>query len=81
MAHKPSDYLHIRAWGKMMGSHEYYIVGEQEQAAEDNAPLHATYKREGQWNTYEDILAPDTREYIRLAVEKLSAGKKVGGSM
>ena len=59
---EPHDYKHIRAWGKMMGSFEYYIMGEQEKAAADNAPLDAIYKREDGWHTYSSVTREDTRQ-------------------
>ena len=70
--HQPSEYLHIRAWGKMMGSYEYYISNQQAQASSDNAPFNAIYHREGEgWHIAEDIKNPATKEYIEHVVEEL----------
>lgn len=52
---QPKEYKHIRAWGKMLQSFEYYIVNEQRIASEDNAPLTAIYKRKGEWITSDDL--------------------------
>lgn len=47
---EPKQYKHIRAWGKMLQSYDYYIEAQQEQAAEDGAPLDATFKgQDGTW--------------------------------
>ena len=65
---KPSDYKAIALWGKETGSYDYYIKDEQDRAASDNAPLDATYKRDGTWRCVSD-LAPE--HPFRLAYEKL----------
>ena len=57
---RPQDYKHIKAWGIMMHSHNYYIVAEQEQAALDNAPLDAIFKREDGWHTFAGTTNPET---------------------
>lgn len=51
----PNEYKHIKAWGVYMGSYRYYITCEQEEAAEDNAPVNAIYKHNGRWKTVDDI--------------------------
>lgn len=62
---RPEDYRHIRAWGRFMQSFEYYIVGEQKRAAEDNAPLDAIYKHsDGHWVRATDIESPYVRKVI-----------------
>lgn len=61
---KPSDYKHIDAWGRMMGSLEYYRIQEQERAALEEAPITACYHRqEGGWACFED-LAPAARDRL-----------------
>lgn len=62
---KPSDYKHIRAWGEMMGSFEYYIKNQQEQAATDNAPLTAIYKRGDKWSTFDEVESEATRWVVK----------------
>ncbi len=64
---KPEQYRCIRAWGEHMGSMKYYIVSEQEDAAEMNAPLDAIYKRDGVWHRAIDIKRTDLRESILAA--------------
>ncbi len=57
MKREPSDYIYIRAWHALTGSREYYIIGMQERAVREDAPLDALYKA-GEWVTLRD-LAPD----------------------
>lgn len=38
-------YKHIRSWGVMLRSMEYYIKGQQEKAARENAPVDAIYMK------------------------------------
>jgi hypothetical protein len=57
-AHRPCDYRAIAGWGKMLGSYQYYITGEQEKASRMNAPVDALYERNGVWVTVRD-LKPD----------------------
>lgn len=65
MKHKPEAYRHIRAWGKMQGSYEYYIKGEQQRASEENAPLDAIYKGSNGWAVFADVANADTLRYFR----------------
>ena len=75
---KPSEYLHLRAWGMMMGSYEYYIKAQQELAAEENAPLTSMYKNsDGIWQTYESITRADTVRAVDAQVERLLKTRKV----
>ena len=62
----PKEYKHIRAWGLMMGSFEYYIRAQQHTAAEENAPLDAIYKRheDEQWARYSECFNDQTREQV-----------------
>jgi len=54
-------YAHIRTWGCLLGSYEYYIKGEQSRAEREGAPVDALYKsHEGHWVTARD-LAPGHR--------------------
>lgn len=65
----PKDYKHIRAWGKFMGSYEYYIQNQQNEAADDQAPLDAIYKRGEKWTLYSEVESETTR----LAVDQILA--------
>ena len=52
---KKLDYLYIRAWGRMMGSFDYYIEHQVAEARADGAPQTAIYKdTDGSWHTYEN---------------------------
>jgi hypothetical protein len=63
---KASDYKYIRAWGKFLGSYEYYIVGEQERALEDDAPFDAiSYDDQNKrWRTVRDIKRPGLKAQL-----------------
>jgi hypothetical protein len=63
---KPAtEYRHIRAWGRMMGSRDYYIQDQIEQARKDKAPQDAIYRTsEGRWRVFSDVTRPDTRSTI-----------------
>jgi hypothetical protein len=39
----PDEYVGIRAWGKVLGSYDYYIEQEQRRAVRMRAPLDAIY--------------------------------------
>ena len=54
---KSTDYKHIRAWGYIMKSFDYYILTQQEKAAYENAPLDACYERNGKWHCASDMRA------------------------
>lgn len=61
---KPSEYKHIRAWGKLLRSYDYYIELEQHRASENNAPINAVYdKGDNDWVTA-DTCQPDTQESL-----------------
>jgi uncharacterized membrane protein len=67
------DYIYIKAWGRMMGSYDYYITGEVEKARQENAPPTAVYKsHEGVWRTYEDIERSDTKALITNLVKEMT---------
>ena len=66
---RPSDYKHIAAWGRFMGSFGYYIRAEQHAAAMSGAPLNAIYRKavdstcwdsDFVWHTADEITAPNT---------------------
>jgi hypothetical protein len=50
-------YNYITAWGRMMGSYDYYILQQIEKAKQDNAPSNACYFNdfEQKWVCYSDI--------------------------
>jgi hypothetical protein len=50
-----TEYLYIRAWHKLTGSLEYYIVAKQKQAALDNATLDAIYHDDSRWVTITEV--------------------------
>ena len=67
MANHPNrtqDYPFIRAWGKMMGSFDYYIQEQVGMARHDRAPETAIFKREDGWATIDSVTDPHTRHYF-----------------
>ena len=79
---KPSDYKHIRAWGKMLHSFAYYIFDQQEKAAKDNAPLDAVYWKEDEkrWVCFSEVTSQDTIDLINRMFahpESYGLGKEV----
>jgi hypothetical protein len=67
---KPEDYKHIRAWGVMLQSYEYYIRQQQETAAHDDAPITAVYKRDDRWITIEEC-SPTTQTQVNDYVARM----------
>lgn len=59
-----TDYVYIRAWGKMLGSHDYYIQNQVEQAREDKAPQDVIYKRDKDWVRFKDVKNLQTKHQI-----------------
>jgi len=69
---KPYEkYRHIAAWGKMLGSMPYYIKDRQKEALADNAPITAIYKRDGKWDTFEEIQVESTRHELENIISKM----------
>ena len=66
------DYPYIRAWGKMMSSGQYYIIGEIEKARKDNAPQDATFWSitRGEWATFSTITNENTKRLIEQLVKE-----------
>lgn len=68
MKHQPHEYAWIEKWGLSLGSFRYYIVAEQQRAAEAGAPLNAiSYNdRTKRWSTTDDIKSNDVRSQLGL---------------
>ena len=64
MRYRQHEYECIAAWGRRMGSFNYYITAQQKKAAEEEAPITAIYERDGVWSVAEDIRDPHTRKLI-----------------
>lgn len=58
------EYKAIKAWGKMMGSHQYYIDSQIKEAIEDNAPTDAIFKADGEWRRATEIVSPETKQRL-----------------
>lgn len=60
-ATQPSDYKHIRAWGKILGSYEYYIENEQQKAFDLELPLDTIYiSTQNEGRSVNEIKCKDT---------------------
>lgn len=58
-------YPYIYAWGRMMGSRQYYVFDQIMDAIVENAPLDAVYKKDdGTWATFREVTNPSTRKHI-----------------
>lgn len=64
------EYPYIVAWGRMMGSFDYYIKMQIDRARDDKAPRTAIYKDRdtADWHTFENIKNNTTRA----AVERIA---------
>jgi hypothetical protein len=70
---QPSDYKALAAWGRLMQSFPYYITQQQEQAAADNAPVDAIYKRDNEWHRLSEVAHPLTIRHFELNEPELFA--------
>jgi hypothetical protein len=62
-----NDYPFIRKWGQLLGSHDYYIEDQIEEARLDGAPAKAIYRdRNGVWHTTDEISKPEIRRQMGL---------------
>jgi len=70
-------YKHIVAWGRFMGSYDYYIESQPLKAERDNAPEDAIYKEQeidvllkGEWVTYGKVTNPRSRNIMDKSLEE-----------
>lgn len=62
-----AQYRHLEAWGRMLGSMDYYIRDQQSLAATEKAPLHAVFRKDdGKWVTIEDCRQETQAEIARI---------------
>jgi len=65
MRFQPHEYVCIAAWGRRMGSFNYYITDQQRMASGEEAPITAIYRNsDGTWSKAEDIKDPVHRKAI-----------------
>ena len=64
MSKAAAKYLCLVRWCRSLGSYDYYIQQQLEQAVKDDAPTTAIYERDGVWHVAEDIADPILRERI-----------------
>lgn len=61
------DYPYVRAYGRAMGSFQYWIDMQVAEAREDNAPENATHRNaDGTWSTTDDVINPTVRKMLGL---------------
>lgn len=66
------DYPYIWAWGKSIGSFDYYIQGQIELAEADNAPQNAIFKRsDDTWATVDEIVNDELRNEIEVVANEV----------
>jgi hypothetical protein len=63
--HKPKEYKHISAWGRLLGSFTYYIVAQQKLAASQHAPIDAIFCRDGIWSRVCEIKDASLRDELK----------------
>ena len=63
-------YQYIVAWGRLMGSYDYYVNSQVLQAYHSNAPERAVYSNEEGWRVIDDV-AESTRAVIEKIIVKL----------
>ena len=68
----PDDYKYVWAWGKLLGSMDYYIDRQIKKAREENAPLDAVYydNKENKWHTVGDVVSPTRAEIEQIINER-----------
>ena len=64
-------YYGIQAWGKLMGSTQYYIDSEIIHACSTNAPETAIYVTKKEWVTVENITVPEIKQQIETSIAQL----------
>ena len=67
----PSEYLHIKAWGFMLGSSILYIEMEQIAASQQKAPLNSIFSTNKVWATSDEIILDSRRNEIEETVKTL----------
>jgi len=72
------DYLYIRAWGRLLGSYQYYIAAEVAQAQQDKAPHDAIFKRGDVWHCWSDINDDNPNKWLVADIVVLFAHLKGG---
>ena len=66
------NYPYIRAWGRMLHSHAYYIKNQVEEARTDNAEFDAIYKNSiGRWQTIRDVKDEQVRRIVEGMVSSM----------
>jgi hypothetical protein len=73
------EYPYIYAWGRLMGSFNYYIERQMNDAKIDKAPSNAIYKNAQGWVTFDKISAStnqETYDFIIREVAKITKAQK-----
>lgn len=66
---KPAEYKAIAVWHRRTGSFSSYIQRQQEDAADDGAPLDAIYKREsGEWARLSEVQNEELKAEIEAEI-------------
>lgn len=71
---KASEYVYIRAWARVAGMPEVWLLAEQAKAERDRAPADAIYRTHlGRWARVGDLAPLDARDVIERYVAGVDA--------
>ncbi len=59
-----TQYRHLVAWCRFMGSYQSYCDYEILRAKQDKAPVDAIFYRDGRWHTYAEVTSQTTQVAI-----------------
>lgn len=71
------EYPYIYAWGRLMGSFNYYIEGQMNDAKIDKAPSNAIYKNAQGWVTFDTISASTNQETYYFIIREVDKINKI----
>lgn len=67
------QYKYIRAWGRYMGSYQYYIDEQVYKAQQDGAPENAIYLSgtTGEWVTFDEVTSDHAKSSINFILQQM----------
>ena len=67
-----NDYKHIRAWGRLMHSYNYYVEAQIDRARKERATQDAIYLSDDRgWVTFDQISDPVTKQTMERLVSEM----------
>ena len=73
---QPDDYPYIRAWGRLLGSMEYYIDDQIALARKEGAPADATFRSDFGWHTVDELRDEYRKEELHRWVKDYQARRR-----